>query len=136
MIHGDTFPSIDVYYDGATYWIGDGFHRVAAARQALFDTIAATVHTGNRHDALLHALGSNETHGYRRTDADRRYAVLTMLTDQEWQQWSDREIARQCHVSHVWGYWTKLEPFYYKGDRLLHIILNRALPNLALFLLI
>jgi hypothetical protein len=26
-------------------------------------------------------------------------AVLTLLNDEEWRQWSDREIARQCAVS-------------------------------------
>lgn len=31
--------------------------------------------------------------------ADKRKAVLTLLKDDEWSQWSDREIARQCGVS-------------------------------------
>ena len=37
--------------------------------------------------------------GLRRSNADRRYAVHILLTDPEWSQWSNSEIARQCHVS-------------------------------------
>ena|SRR5436309_8329926 len=35
----------------------------------------------------------------RRTNADKRRAVETLLNDPEWAKWSDREIARQCGVS-------------------------------------
>lgn len=63
--------------------------------------MAATVYPGGKREALLHALGANETHGHRRTDADRRHAVELLIADPEWRAWSDREIARQCHVSHM-----------------------------------
>ena len=43
--------------------------------------------------------GANHGHGLRRTNADKRRAVETLLRDQEWTKWSDREIARQCAVS-------------------------------------
>jgi hypothetical protein len=36
----------------------------------------------------------------RRTNADKRRAVLRMLDDAEWAAWSDREIARRCGVNH------------------------------------
>jgi hypothetical protein len=39
-------------------------------------------------------------HDLRRTNEDKRRAVLTLLQDEEWTQWSDREIARRCGVSH------------------------------------
>ncbi len=32
MAAGTIFPAVVVYYDGADYWLGDGFHRVEAAR--------------------------------------------------------------------------------------------------------
>jgi hypothetical protein len=32
--------------------------------------------------------------------ADKRKAARRLLGDAEWSAWSDREIARQCHVSH------------------------------------
>lgn len=31
----------------------------------------------------------------------KRRAVLTLLNDEEWREWSDREIARRCAVHHV-----------------------------------
>lgn len=36
----------------------------------------------------------------RRTNADKRRAVLRLLDDAEWAVWSDREIARRCGVAH------------------------------------
>jgi hypothetical protein len=96
---GDEFPPLEVYFDTTTYWLADGFHRIRAAAAAGRDTIAVTVHPGGKREALLHAIGANETHGHRRSDADRRQAVRLMLTDQEWQHWSNNEIARQCSVS-------------------------------------
>ena len=34
-----------------------------------------------------------------RTNADKRHAVLLLLNDEEWGQWSNREIARRCSVA-------------------------------------
>ena len=38
-------------------------------------------------------------HGVRRTNADKRKAVMTLLQDEEWSQWSNVKIAEQCAVS-------------------------------------
>jgi hypothetical protein len=65
------------------------------------DSITANVHEGGKREAILHAVGANETHGLRRTNADRRQAVLLMLDDPEWRQWSDRDLASRCMVSHT-----------------------------------
>ena len=46
------------------------------------------------------AAGENATHGKRRTNADKRAAVLRWLEDDEGRQWTDRYIGEQCHVSH------------------------------------
>lgn len=63
--------------------------------------LPAEVRNGTRRDALLFACGANASHGLRRSSADKRKAVETLLADDEWKQWSDREIAKRCHVSHV-----------------------------------
>jgi hypothetical protein len=55
---------------------------------------------GSKRDAILCAVGANADHGQRRTNADKRRAVQTMLQDPEWSGWSDRQIADQCAVSH------------------------------------
>lgn len=35
----------------------------------------------------------------RRTNEDKRRAVMTLLNDEEWSKWSDNEIAKRCGVS-------------------------------------
>jgi hypothetical protein len=97
------FPPVVTFYDGETYWLGDGFHRVEAVRryvqrEQVVYAVTAEVRSGTRRDAVLCAAGSNAAHGLRRTSADKRRAVETLLRDPEWGQWSNREIARRCHV--------------------------------------
>lgn len=95
------FPPVTVYHDGSDHWLGDGFHRVAAYREAFpasADRIPCEVRAGTRRDAILHAAGANANHGLRRTNADKQRAVETLLRDDEWAQWSDAEIARRCAV--------------------------------------
>ena len=98
------FPPIIAYYDGSDYWLADGFHRLAAWRSIANYSdalIPADVRSGTRRDAILHAAGANASHGLRRTNADKRRAVETLLRDEEWAAWSDREIGRRCAVSDV-----------------------------------
>ncbi|MGD9728178.1 MAG: hypothetical protein AB7V39_17550, partial [Nitrospiraceae bacterium] len=97
---GATFPPLIVFYDGETYWLGDGFHRLAARKKLMEGAIFCEVRAGTRRDAVLCAACANATHGRRRTNADKRRAVEALLRDQEWGQWSDREIAKACCVDH------------------------------------
>jgi hypothetical protein len=55
---------------------------------------------GTRREAVPHSVGSNAEHGLPRTNADKRHAVLLLLKDEEWSQWSGNEIARRCAVHH------------------------------------
>lgn len=97
---GASMPRVVVFHDGADHWLADGFHRVAAYLRAGRKVIPADVRQGTRRDAVLHACGANAEHGLRRTNADKRRAVETLLRDEEWRAWSDREIAQRCGVSH------------------------------------
>lgn len=99
MQTGALFPAIVVYHDGSEYWLGDGFHRLAAHKRIFDDLIDCEVRSGTRRDAVLCAAGANAAHGLRRTNADKRRAVEALLRDEEWAAWSDREIARKCNVS-------------------------------------
>lgn len=101
MSAGATFPPVVVFYDDSTYWLADGFHRVHAAQQSGLTEISAIVHPGGRRGAVLFGVGANASHGLRRTNEDKRRAVLTLLNDPEWSQWSDREIARRCAVDNT-----------------------------------
>lgn len=98
---GVRFPAPIVFYDGSAYWLGDGFHRVDAYTKVYgaMESIEVEVRSGTRRDAILYAAGANANHGLRRTLADKQRAVDTLLRDEEWAAWADREIARRCNVS-------------------------------------
>ncbi len=99
MTNGAAFPAVVVFYDGQAYWLADGFHRVAAAKQAGMAQIDADVRQGSRRDAILLSVGANSSHGLRRTNADKRRAVMTLLSDAEWGKWPQAKIAETCGVS-------------------------------------
>ncbi len=98
---GVEFPPVRVFFDGVDYYLADGFHRYFAHLNAGKASITAEVFNGTLRDAILSSLGANSNHGLRPTNADKRKAVQTMLDDFEWSDFSDREIARACCVSHV-----------------------------------
>jgi DNA methylase/ParB-like nuclease domain len=97
---GAVFPPVVVFSDGTDYWLADGFHRLEARRRAGFTEISADLREGTRRDAVLFAVGANVSHGLRRSNSDKRRAVLVLLEDEQWRCWSDREIARIAVVSH------------------------------------
>lgn len=102
MQHPETvFPPITVYFDGKSYWLADGFHRVAAWQRVGRDEVPAEIRQGDRRQAILHSCGANAAHGLRRSNDDKRRAVMTLLEDNEWSKWSDREIGRRVRVSHT-----------------------------------
>lgn len=98
------FPPVVVFFDGDNYWLADGFHRIEAARRYCHReklapiSIPCDIRQGSQRDAILYSVGANAEHGLRRTNADKRRAVLRLLQDAEWSQWSNREIARRCKV--------------------------------------
>lgn len=97
----DALPPIVVFASKAGTYLADGCHRHAAALDAGLKSLPAIVKKGDRRDAVLFAAGANDAHGVGLTNADKRRIVKTLLTDPEWSAWSDREIARRCHVSNT-----------------------------------
>lgn len=96
---GCTLPPLVVFHDGTDSWLADGFHRIEAALRAGLDDIQADVRQGTLRDAILYACGADQAHGLRRSNADNRLAVGSMLEDPEWSKWSDGRIAEHCGVS-------------------------------------
>ncbi len=94
------FPPMVVFYDGAEHWLADGFHRWHALNKAGKASTEIEIRIGTRREAVLFSFGVNGTHGMRRTNADKRKAVESMLNDPEWAAWSDNKIAETCGVSH------------------------------------
>lgn len=99
MVAGAIFPPVVVFFDGSEYWLADGFHRINAAIQAGIEHINVDIKEGDKRDAILYAVGANSSHGLRRTNEDKRNAVMLLLNDPEWVEWSDYEIAKACAVS-------------------------------------
>ena len=104
---GTEFPPVTTFFDGAAYWLADGFHRYHAHLRLKLKEIAAEVNKGGQREALLYAVGANAEHGQRRTNRDKHKAVVTMLTnklvsqDANGKPLSDSEIARLCKVHQV-----------------------------------
>jgi hypothetical protein len=96
---GEQFPPIILFADGPHFWMGDGFHRYAGAKRAGRSEIEAELRQGTQRDAILYAVGCNDRHGLRRTNADKAHAVRLLLSDPEWRERSDRWVAEACHVS-------------------------------------
>lgn len=96
---GAKFPAVTVFHDGSSYFLADGWHRYYAHKKAGLAIIEANVIEGTFRDAKRFSLGANDTNGIRKTNADKRKAVMSMLDDMEWAEWSDTAIAKECKVS-------------------------------------
>lgn len=72
---GVEFPPLSCVFDGTTYWLVDGFHRLEAYRRAGKHEVPISITNGSHGDALKLALGANISHGLRRTNEDKRKAV-------------------------------------------------------------
>jgi hypothetical protein len=99
MMDGEKFPPVTAFYDGKYYYLADGYHRYFAAKKAGFDEIDCDVKNGTLRDAVLFSVGVNSAHGLRRSNEDKRKAVMTLLDDVEWAEWSDVTIAKKCQVT-------------------------------------
>ena len=96
------FPPVVAFGpEDGRYYLADGFHRLAAAEAARVPLGRADIRPGGLREAILHSVGANATHGLRRTNADKRRAVLTLLHDAQWSMKSDRWIAEQAAVSNM-----------------------------------
>ena len=98
---GAEFPPVVVFFDGASYWLADGFHRYFGARDAGESAIDAEIRTGTQRDAVLYSWGANDKHGLPRSNADKRHIVTAILRDEQGRQWSDRDIAKRFGFSNT-----------------------------------
>ena len=95
------FPPVKCTFDGAHYWLWDGFHRYFATQDAGFRDIRVEFTHGTLEVAQDFALGANGRHGLPRNSATKRKQVEAALSMDRHAQKSDREIARLCDVSHT-----------------------------------
>lgn len=104
MENGKRFPPITVFLDieNETYILADGFHRLFAHLRAKpNDTIIVEQYLGGYKDALRYAICANQSHGLKRSNADKRKAVERYLLELDGADESDRQIAEAVGVAHV-----------------------------------
>lgn len=101
--NGAPFPPVIVFAENGSsrYILADGFHRIAAAKKIGREQIGAKVIEGGLHEALHFALSANAEHGLQRSPSDKRHAVELALKDPQYDDWSLRDIADLCRVSHT-----------------------------------
>ena len=80
----------------------DGHHTLEAAMENFGKdhVVRFQVQGKTFRDAFFLATGTNASHGKRRTNEEKRSAVLRWLEDDKAKQWTDSYIAKQCNVSH------------------------------------
>lgn len=93
-------PRVVVFHDGANYWLVDGFHRRWAAVKVGLKSLPCVVHEGTLQDARWYSYAANQTHGLRRTNADKEKAVKAALQHPKGAELSDVQIAEHVGVSH------------------------------------
>jgi hypothetical protein len=96
---GVELPAVIVFFDGANYWLADGFHRWWASRQAELKTISCEIRQGTQRDAQWFSYAANQTHGLRRTNADKAKAVKAALVHPCGAKLSDHQVAEYIGVS-------------------------------------
>ena len=93
MAPGAEFPPVIVFYDGADYWLADGFHRIQGAENAGRSDIACEVYQGTKQDAQWYSFGANKANGLRRTNRDKQRALRAALTHNNAGTLSDHQLA-------------------------------------------
>lgn len=99
LADGAEFPPVDVMFDGNAYWLFDGFHRIEAHLRSERIIVTANIYNGTLEDARWRSYAANQTHGLRRSTADKERAIRHALRHPKAPGLSDRELARHLGVS-------------------------------------
>jgi phage N-6-adenine-methyltransferase len=95
---GDALPAVSVVYDGADYWLYDGFHRWHAYAYVGKLEIPVIIQQGTQDDAQWESLAANRTHGLKRTQADKERAIRAALKHPKSAGLSNLAISRHLGV--------------------------------------
>lgn len=98
MEEGVVFPPITVFYDGSSYWLASGFHRLFAEKQRGTETIKVMLINGTVDEATWFALGDNK-HGLNMNAEDYRRSIEIALNHPKWSTYSNAQIAAHVGVS-------------------------------------
>ena len=101
MKGGQKYPNPVVFFDGKSYWLADGFHRLSAHKSNGALEIEVDVKEGTVREARLYAIRENNRHGKNMSPEEKRDNIVKILKDDEWGQWSNVKIAEIIGSSHV-----------------------------------
>ena len=99
MKDGAIFPPLETVFDGATYWLVDGFHRYHAYKLLGTKQIEVNYKPGTQLEAQVISFGANGKHGKPRSKEDKRFIVEQSLAHELTKGMSDYELAKICDVS-------------------------------------
>ncbi len=92
----DKFPPIVVFKIDEEIKLVDGFHRYRAYKELGITRVEVKIIEGNYREATLYSLTeANSKHGVRKSTEDIIETIKKLLNDEEWKDWSEREIARR-----------------------------------------
>lgn len=96
----DALPPLDVFEVGGVPYVVDGYHRWHAHRKVGAEWLRCrVVGSGTLDEARWISTRSNQSHGLRRTNTDKRAAVLSALATAIGGEQSNRVIAEHVGVS-------------------------------------
>ena len=99
MKEGYEFDPIDTNFDGATYWLVDGFHRYHAYKLMGIKEVVIKYVPGTQGEAVIRSYGVNARHGLPRSFEDKKKVVEEALANPDLKDKSNYEIAKICVVS-------------------------------------
>ena len=91
-------PPVEIIYDGESYWLWDGFHRIEAHIIEERTTIAANVRQGTLQDAQWESYSVNAGHGLKRSNADKERQIRNALRHPNAQGMSNVQVAKHVGV--------------------------------------
>ena len=96
---GVDMPPLEVVFDGVHYWLVHGFHRRWGADRAGLESLPCRVTNGTREDAQWASYQQNQSHGLRRSNADKENAIKRALRHPKGIEMSDSQLAQVLGVT-------------------------------------
>jgi len=98
MRAGVEFPPVRLWWDGADYWLTDGFQRLAAAKSVGLTQLAAEIRPGSLSEAQWDSYAANGAHGVRRTPEETQRVIRLALRHPNAATMSNVQIAKHLHI--------------------------------------